>query len=87
MPDKHGVWPNPAFEQLRNEVRAKNRLWFDYSRPQNWAFLGGDRTEQPSSRDHRNPNIRWFPLEMEEFVPLIEAKEREIVELARECPR
>ena len=21
----------------------------------------GDRTEQPSSRDYRNPRIRWFP--------------------------
>jgi len=86
-PDENGVWPNAAFERLRQAVVAKNRLWFNYWRPQNWAFLGGDRTEQPSSRDHRNPNIRWFPKEMEEFVPLIEAKEREIAELARECPR
>ena len=86
-PDENGVWPNAAFERLRQAVVAKNRLWFNYWRPQNWAFLGGDRTEQPSSRDHRNPNIRWFPKEMEEFAPLIEAKEREIAELARECPR
>jgi hypothetical protein len=86
-PDENGVWPNDVFERLRQAIVAKNRLWFNYWRPQNWAFLGGDRTEQPSSRDHRNPNIRWFPLEMEEFVPLIEAKEREIAELARECPR
>ena len=87
VPDENGVWPNAAFERLRQAVVAKNRLWFNYWRPQNWAFLGGDRTEQPSSRDHRNPNIRWFPKEMEEFAPLIEAKEREIAELARECPR
>ena len=86
-PDENGVWPNAAFERLRQAVVAKNRLWFNYWRPQNWAFLGGDRTEQPSSRDHRNPNIRWFPKEMEESVPLIEAKGREIAELARECPR
>ena len=86
-PDENGVWPNAAFERLRQAVAAKNRFWFNYWRPQNWAFLGGDRTEQPSSRDHRNPNIRWFPVEMEEFVPLIEAKEREIAELAGECPR
>jgi len=85
--DESGVWPNDAFERLRQAIVAKNRLWFNYWRPQNWAFLGGDRTEQPSSRDHRNPNIRWFPVEMEEFVPLIEAKEREIAELAGECPR
>jgi predicted neuraminidase len=76
--DKNGVWPNPAFEQLRQELRAKNRLWFDYSRPQNWAFLGGDRTEQPSSRDHRDPKIRWFPEEMKRFTSLIADAETRI---------
>jgi hypothetical protein len=85
-PDEAGVWPNVAFERLRQVVVAKNRLWFNYWRPQNWAFLGGDRTEQPSSRDHRDPKIRWFPTEMEKFVPLIAAKEREIAELAGELP-
>ena len=79
--DENGVWPNAAFERLRLAVVAKNRLWFDYWRPQNWAFLGGDRISQPSSRDYRNPNIRWFPSEMEKFLPLIEAREREIAEL------
>ena len=86
MVDDHGVWSNAAFEQLRQVIVAKNRLWFNYWRPQNWAFLGGDRTEQPSSRDHRNPTIRWFPAEMEKFVPLIEAKEREIAKLAKQLP-
>jgi predicted neuraminidase len=78
LADKNGVWPNPAFEQLRQEVRAKNRLWFDYWRPQNWAFLGGDRTEQPSSRDHRDPKIRWFPEEMKRFTSLIADAETRI---------
>ena len=73
-----GAWSNPAFESLRQRVLEKNRLWFNYSRPQNWAFLGGDRTSQPSSRDYRNPSIRWFPTEMEKYVPLIRAKEVEI---------
>ena len=76
-----GGWANPQFEQLRAVVVEKNRLWFDYWRPQNWAFLGGDRTSQPSSRDHRDPKIRWFPDEMEKFVPLIEANEKEIARL------
>jgi hypothetical protein len=76
--DKNGVWPNPTFEQLRQEVRAKNRLWFDYWRPQNWAFLGGDRTEQPSSRDHRDPKTRWFPEEMKRFTSLIADAETRI---------
>ena len=73
---------SPAFERLRRAVVAKNRLWFNYWRPQNWAFLGGDRTSVPSSRDHRDPKVRWFPNEMEQFLPLISAKETEIRELA-----
>jgi len=85
-PNEAGAWPNGAFERLRQVVVAKNRLWFDYWRPQNWAFLGGDRINQPSSRDHRDPKVRWFPAEMEKFVPLIEAKEREIAELAGKLP-
>ena len=77
-----GTWSDPALEKLRQTIIAKNRLWFDYWRPQNWAFLGGDRTSVPSSRDHRDPKIRWFPAEMEKFVPLIAAKENEIRLLA-----
>ena len=85
-PDEKGVWPNVGYERLRRVIVAKNRLWFQYWRPQNWAFLGGDRTEQPSSRDHRDAKLRWFPTEMEKFVPLIEAKEREIAGLAAKLP-
>jgi len=85
--DEHGAWSNPAFERLRQAVIGKNRLWFDYSRPQNWAFLGGDRTTQPSSRDHRDPKLRWFPKEMEQFLPLIEAKEAEIQALTEGLSR
>jgi len=84
VPDDLGAWPNAAFEKLRRTIVAKNRLWFDYWRPQNWAFLGGDRTEQPSSRDHRDPKKRWFPEEMEQFRPLIMRKEEEIEALASE---
>lgn len=76
--DSSGAFINPHFEAVRQIVIIKNRLWFDYWRPQNWAFLGGDRTNQPSSRDHLNPQIRWFPQEIELFKPLIESKEREI---------
>jgi hypothetical protein len=63
---------------LSGLVSDKNRLWFNYARPQNWAFLAGDRTNQPSSRDHIDRNKRWFPEELEHFVPLIEAKEKDI---------
>jgi hypothetical protein len=85
-PDADGIWPNVPLERLRQIVVAENRLWFNYWRPENWAFLGGDRTEQPSSRDYRDPKIRWFPAEMEKFVPMIEAKEREIAKQADELP-
>jgi hypothetical protein len=79
--------PAPEMEALRALVVAKNRLWYNYSRPQNWAFLAGDRTNQPSSRDHIDLNKRWFPEELEKFVPLIEAKEKEIWELAAKLKR
>lgn len=68
--------------ELERAIRAKNRLWFHYYRPQNWAFLAGDRTEQPSSRDHKDPSKRWFPEEMKRWLPLIERKEKEIWALA-----
>ena len=69
--------------ELLKLIRAKNRYWFHYSRPQNWAFLNGDRVNQPSSRDHRDPSKRWFPEEMQQWLPLIATKEREIWTLAR----
>ena len=72
----------PRVEALRQLIIAKNRLWFDYYRPQNWAFLAGDRTTQASSRDHLDPSKRWFPPEREQFLPLIEKKEQEIWALA-----
>ena len=71
-----------TFRALHTTIVAKNRLWFHYTRPQNWAFLAGNRTNQPSSRDHLDPTKRWFPEEMEQWVPLIEAKEKEIQALA-----
>ena len=53
---------SPSREQASSPlIRAKNRLWFDYWRVQNWAFLAGDRTNQPSSRDHRDPSQALVP--------------------------
>lgn len=75
-------WPGPDGIRLVELVRRKNRLWFHFARPQNWAFLNGDRTVQPSSRDHRDPSIRWFPEEMKQWQPLIAAQEQEIWVLA-----
>lgn len=76
--DSRGRFVVPELEAVRQAVVARNRLWFDYTRPMNWAFLAGDRTEQPSSRDHRDRNIRWFPAEMEQFVPLIQQADEQI---------
>jgi hypothetical protein len=78
LTDGNGVWFNAAFEQLRQEILRKNQFWFDSWRPQNWAFLGGDRVEQPSSRDHRDPKIRWFPEEMKRFASLVSDAENKI---------
>ena len=71
-----------AESELRTLIAAKNRFWFHYRRPQNWAFLAGDRVSQPSSRDYRDPSKRWFPGEMEQFLPRIAAKETEIWKMA-----
>jgi GDSL-like Lipase/Acylhydrolase family len=68
----------PTLEQARRIIVEKNGLWFDYWRPMNWAFLKGDRIDQPSSHDYRDPKVRWFPKEMEEFLPLIADKEERI---------
>lgn len=68
--------------RLADAIRAKNRSWYHYARPQNWAFLNGDRTIQPSSRDHLDPSKRWFPEEMKQWLPLIAGKEEEIWTLA-----
>lgn len=81
-PDDTGRWSSSALESLRQEVIVKNQFWFDYWRPMNWAFLGGNRSNVPSSFDHRDPKVRWFPAEMEKFVPLIEKSEERIAALA-----
>lgn len=75
-------WTQVDLAELHRAVTSKNRLWFDSWRPMNWAFLAGDRTEQQASRDHRDPKIRWFPAEMEEYGPLIVEADHRIESLA-----
>jgi hypothetical protein len=74
-----GIVPAGINPKLLKLIREKNLLWHDYWRPTNWAFLYGDRTVQPSSRDHMNPNVRWFPQELEHYRALIAAKENEMM--------
>ena len=70
-------------EDLRKAIREKNRLWVEHWRPTNWAFLNGDRTEQPSSRDHRDHRVRWFPVEVQTGLALVRRQEARIAELSR----
>jgi hypothetical protein len=80
--DAHGAWKSPAVESVRQAVVEKNRLWFEYSRPMNWAFLGGDRQFVPSSRDPKDLKVRVFPREMERFAPLIDRADAKVHEVA-----
>ena len=70
--------------RLKSLIQQKNALWHRYWRPANWAFLHGDRTAQPSSRNHEDPTQRWFPSELEQYLPLIDAKESEMAQRANE---
>ena len=72
--------PTAAF---RAAVVAKNQLWVHHVRPTNWAFLAGDRTEQPSSHDHRDRSILWFPGEITQFGVQVQEADRQIDSLAR----
>ena len=81
--DSDPAHPIIAFEKHRLAVVEKNRLWSGYARPTNWAFLGGDRMTVASSHDHTNPAIRWFPDEIEQFKPLVDAADARIHELAQ----
>jgi hypothetical protein len=77
-PDARGVFPRETYETIRGAVRSKNGFWNDGWRPTNWAFLAGDRMEQPSSRDHQDRRIRWFPVEIQQFPALIRREEAKI---------
>ena len=70
-------------EALRELIVQKNNDFFNYWRPQNWAFLNGDLISQPSSHRHDSFSDRWFPGEMLSFVPLIAKSETNINNLAK----
>ena len=72
-------------EELRQTVLAKSRLWQQYWRPTNWSFLYGNRQTQPSSRDHRNRNVRWFPDELQGLLPLLDEADLKIHAAAKEA--
>ncbi len=70
-----------AAEKLRQAIGQKNDLWFRYWRPTNWAFLYGNRQTQPSSRDHKNPQRRWFTEELQTALSQLERAEQDIHKL------
>src|SRR5260221_10154269 len=61
------------FEKLRQTIIAKNRLYFDRWRPQNWTYILGFRKGEQG----RNA------VEIPQFDPLVETKETEIAKLRR----
>jgi putative heme-binding domain-containing protein len=75
-----GLTRNPAVDTaaVRDAVLAMERVWFDQWRPMNWAFLTGDRTNVPYSKDWRDNTKRIFPEEMKEFVPLLRQADENI---------
>lgn len=74
-----GLGLTPATnEPVRQQVLELERLWFDYWRPMNWAFLTGDRTNVPYSKDWRDSSKRIFPQEMQDFLPLLKQAEDNI---------
>ncbi|MBC7904648.1 MAG: DUF1080 domain-containing protein [Gemmatimonadaceae bacterium] len=68
----------PELEPLRDQINKKNKIWFGYWRPGNWAFLNGDRTEQAFSRHWKDGSNRIFPAEMKVFGPILEDAEKKI---------
>ncbi len=71
-------------QSLRQAILRKNRLWQQYYRPTNWAFLFGDRQHVPASRDPVERGERWFLREIDSLPPLIAETEADIHRYARE---
>jgi len=69
-------------ETLLAAIRRKNRLWHQYHRPTNWAFLFGDRQHVPSSRDHLDSGRRWFVEELERIPPLLDVADQAVWQAA-----
>ncbi|MCB1229361.1 MAG: hypothetical protein KDN19_03795 [Verrucomicrobiae bacterium] len=71
-------------QSLRQAIDRKNRLWQQYYRPTNWAFLFGDRQHVPASRDPVERSERWFLREIDSLPALIAETEADIHRYAGE---
>jgi hypothetical protein len=77
-PNPQGSFKRDSIERIRLAIGAKNAHWNNSWRPSNWSFLAGDRMEQPSSRDHLDRRVRWFPVEIQQFPALLRREEEKI---------
>jgi hypothetical protein len=77
-PNRQGAFQRETIERLRASINVKNALWNTSWRPTNWSFLAGDRMEQPSSRDHLDRRVRWFPVEIQHFPAMVRREEEKI---------
>ena len=68
---------------LSDAIARKNRLWQQYYRPTNWAFLFGNRQHVPASRDPVERDQRWFVREIDALPALIAESEADIHRYAR----
>ncbi|HEX7896973.1 MAG TPA: GDSL-type esterase/lipase family protein [Planctomycetota bacterium] len=66
-----GVDERPVPTDLLRSIQEKNRIWFDAWRPMNWAFIEGDRSDQPFSRDARDNRVRGLAIEMQDWLPIL----------------
>jgi len=82
-PDASGAFRKESLEKVRLAIGTKNGLWNNSWRPANWAFLNGDRMEQPSSRDHVDRRIRWYPVEVQQLPAMVLREEEKIEALLK----
>ena len=75
-----GITPKAGVESeaLRDTVLEMERLWFDYWRPMNWAFITGDRTTVAFARDWKDNKKHLIPEEMKDFEPLLQQADENI---------
>lgn len=71
-----GSAPERPDERLLEEIRHKNRMWFNCWRTMNWAFAYGDRTTQLfGSAAGPHPPLTE---ELKQFIPLVAGDDRRI---------
>ena len=76
-----GVPPLGKIKALREAVREKNRLWFDYWRPANWKLLYGDDSRRQFTRGEVPFREEWKRL-----LPLIAKADERIRKVAKGEP-